>query len=168
MGSSPIVVNKSAVTTRRAHAPRRPHTLDLTKGCILPVADPRGRGNVCLPHSARSGSPQRMLARGVEVQWPPRRYPLDDGVVAADQGAKALARMRRSRPRRRAGETRSEELLARTFGVQRQEHGVQCADGRDLHWIGGTRSWRMESGYGRHWVAILPGYGRRSWLPAGE
>ena len=40
MGSSPIVVNKSAVTTRRAHAPRRPHTLDLTKGCILPVADP--------------------------------------------------------------------------------------------------------------------------------
>ena len=33
------MVNKSAVTTRRAHAPRRPHTLDLTKGCILPVAD---------------------------------------------------------------------------------------------------------------------------------
>ena len=59
------------------------------------------------------------------VQLPPRRYPLDDGVVAADQGAKALAWMRRSRPRRRAGETRSEELLARTFGVQRQEYGVQ-------------------------------------------
>ena len=37
-------------------------------------------------------------------------------MVAADQGAKALARMRRSRPRRRAGETRSEELLARTIG----------------------------------------------------
>jgi hypothetical protein len=31
------------------------------------------------------------------LQWPPRRYQLDDGVVAADQGAKALARMRRSR-----------------------------------------------------------------------
>ena len=33
-----------------------------------------------------------------------------------DQGAKALARIPRSRSRRRAGETRSEELLARTIG----------------------------------------------------
>jgi hypothetical protein len=31
--------------TRSAHASRRPHTLDLTKGCILPVADQRPRGD---------------------------------------------------------------------------------------------------------------------------
>ena len=34
--------------------------------------------------------------------WPPRRYPLDDGVAATDQGAEALERLRQSRSRRRA------------------------------------------------------------------
>jgi hypothetical protein len=61
------------------------------------------------------------------LHWPPRRYPLDDGVVAADQGAKALAQMQQVRPQRRAGETRSEELLARTIGpLEYNGRSMEC------------------------------------------
>ena len=33
---------------------------------------------------------------------------------------------------------------------------VQCVEGLDLHWIGETLSWRMESGNGRQGAVILP------------
>ena len=43
--------------------------LQCTVGFAATNAAPRGRGDVCLPHSARSGSQQRMLARGVEATY---------------------------------------------------------------------------------------------------
>jgi hypothetical protein len=70
------------------------------------------------------------------LQWPPRRYPLDGGVVAADQGAKALGRMRRSRSRRQAGETRSEEQLALTSGFGFSEYNSRSTECNvQMDWI---------------------------------
>ena len=48
---------------RRTPAPR------FTVGFAATNAGPRGRGDEHLPHSARSGSQQRMLARGVEATY---------------------------------------------------------------------------------------------------
>ena len=42
--------------------------------------------------------PLRLGAYPFGLQWPTHRYPLDDRAVAADQGGKALALMRQSRP----------------------------------------------------------------------
>ena len=70
-------------------------------------------------------------------------------MVAADQGAKALARMRRSRSRRRAGETRSEELLARTIGPSEYNgRSTECNVLLDRIFAGLGETWSrvMESG----------------------
>ena len=70
-------------------------------------------------------------------------------MVAADQGAKALARMRRSRSRRRAGETRSEELLARTIGPSEYNgRSMECNVLLDRIFAGLGETWSrvMESG----------------------
>ena len=77
------------------------------------------------------------------------RYPLDDGLVAVDQGGKELSQIRRSRSRQRRGA--SEEQLERTFGPSEINGRIMKCNvllDKIFAGLGGTWSRVMESGNG--------------------